>query len=330
VTLLHKISLLPDKRRWWTAISITFTVASLLTVIGIYGIGEYGLALFILTPFFVGFSATLMYGYNHHISRTTAIKISAVTITIMMVVLLVFAIEGIICILMATPFVLILLLCGASLGHYMLKRRQSHIISSLLILFLMIPLTGFVEKAGIPGNHLVAVTTSIKINADAKTVWRNVIVFPELDPPTELLFRAGISYPVNAVIKGEGVGALRYCNFTTGSFIEPITRWEAPALLAFDVLQSPAPMTELSFWDVNAPHLHDYFVSKRGQFRLIRISDDETLLEGTTWYYNRIKPNLYWNLWSDYIVHHIHNRVLTHIKATSENNCPVTQYHTSH
>ena len=79
-------------------------------------------------------------------------------------------------------------------------------------------------------------------------------------------------------------------------------------------------MKELSFWDVDAPHLHDYFVSKKGQFKLIKISDNETLLEGTTWYSNKIKPNFYWNIWSDYIVHEIHNRVLTHIKQTSEKN----------
>jgi hypothetical protein len=77
-------------------------------------------------------------------------------------------------------------------------------------------------------------------------------------------------------------------------------------------------MKELSFWDIDAPHLHDYFVSKKGQFRLVKLSESETLLEGTTWYYNRIKPGFYWDLWSNYIVHQIHIRVLTHIKQVSE------------
>jgi hypothetical protein len=40
--------------------------------------------------------------------------------------------------------------------------------------------------------------------------------------------------------------------------------------------------------------------------------------EGTTWYVNKIKPGLYWTLWSDNIVHKIHNRVLEHIKTQSE------------
>jgi hypothetical protein len=188
-------------------------------------------------------------------------------------------------------------------------------------LTLLIPLTGFVEKnVETEENNIIAVTTSVKINASRETVWRNVIVFPELSAPTELLFKAGIAYPINATIDGQGIGAIRYCNFTTGSFVEPITKWDAPNLLSFDVLESPQPMKELSFWDIDAPHLHDYFISKKGQFKLIKLSENETMLEGTTWYYNKIKPNFYWNLWSDYIVHEIHNRVLTHIKQTSEKN----------
>src|SRR5688572_19913264 len=109
MTLLDKISQLPDKKRWWTSISISFVVSSLLTLLGIYGIGQYGLALFILTPLFVGFSSTVLYGYNHKISKTTAISISALTISIMVLFLLIFAIEGIICIAMATPIALGLL-----------------------------------------------------------------------------------------------------------------------------------------------------------------------------------------------------------------------------
>lgn len=321
MTLLDKISQLPDKKRWWASISISFIISSLLTLLGIYGIGQYGLALFILTPLFVGFSSTVLYGYNHKITKTKAIAISAVTISFMVLALLIFAIEGIICIVMATPIALGLLFIGSSLGHYFISKNHSNTMTTLIALTLLIPLTGFIEKkTETEENNIVAVTTSLKINASQETVWKNVIIFPELNPPTEFLFKAGIAYPINATIDGEGIGAIRYCNFTTGRFVEPITKWDAPNLLSFDVLESPQPMKELSFWDIDAPHLHDYFVSKKGQFKLIKISDNETMLEGTTWYYNKIKPNFYWNIWSDYIVHEIHNRVLTHIKQTSEKN----------
>ena len=157
-----------------------------------------------------------------------------------------------------------------------------------------------------------------KTGKTPREVWKNVVTFPQLKKPEELLFRAGIAYPINAKIDGHGVGAVRYCNFTTGSFVEPITVWNEPELLAFSVKEQPAPMRELSFWDIDAPHLHDYFVSKKGQFRLIPLLNGKTKLEGTTWYYHDIKPSFYWQYWSEYIVHKIHLRVLKHIKTNAE------------
>ena len=47
-----------------------------------------------------------------------------------------------------------------------------------------------------------------------------------------------------------------------------------------------------------------------------------TRLEGTTWYRNAIWPSLYWQIWSDYIIHRIHLRVLVHIKNEAESNTP--------
>jgi hypothetical protein len=165
---------------------------------------------------------------------------------------------------------------------------------------------------------LVSVVSSIQIDAPPHVVWKNVIEFPQLDEPEDFIFKTGIAYPINARIKGNGVGATRHCNFTTGSFVEPITVWDEPRLLKFAVVEQPQPMKELSFWDVDAPHLHDYFVSKQGQFRLTRLPNGKTLLEGTTWYYHNIKLAVYWQLWSNYIIHKIHNRVLMHIKKNSE------------
>jgi hypothetical protein len=43
-----------------------------------------------------------------------------------------------------------------------------------------------------------------------------------------------------------------------------------------------------------------------------------TRLVGTTWYSNRMWPAAYWNAWSDYIIHRIHGRVLTHIQKLAE------------
>ncbi len=91
----------------------------------------------------------------------------------------------------------------------------------------------------------------------------------------------GVAYPIRATITGEGVGACRHCIFTTGTFVEPITHWEAPTRLSFDVTSQPDPMTELSpYKSIHPPHLDSSFRSLKGEFRLRALGNDSTLLEG--------------------------------------------------
>ncbi|HYG17203.1 MAG TPA: hypothetical protein VEC12_15710 [Bacteroidia bacterium] len=305
----------PNKGKW-LSVFITNLVATCLTLLGIYWIGSYGIALFILIPFFIGACSTILYGRGRAITRRAASKIGFLTLGIFTAGLLFFAIEGIICIAMVAPIAVLLTWIGSLAGLAILNKMPDNSTTPLLILVGIIPLTAFAENVQQP--ELSAVTTSIEIDASPQTVWENVIEFPPLEDPEEFIFKTGIAYPINAKIDGKGVGAVRHCNFTTGSFVEPVTIWDEPHLLKFDVAEWPEPMKELSFWDVDAPHLHDYFVSKTGQFKLTALPNGKTLLEGTTWYSHNIRPAIYWQLWSEYIVHKIHKRVLNHIKVISE------------
>ena len=318
--LLNKILPTNDISLKWIAIISTLLLAGGLTLWSIYSIGNYGVALFILRPFLIGFCPTIIYGLKQHVTRKVAFEIGFLTLGLFSIGLLVFAIEGIICIAMIAPIGALLTWLGSLCAYAIVKKSLNNGTTFLLLWIGLIPIVSFIEKDTKP--KLLSVVTSIEINANPQTVWENVIEFPQLNEPTEFIFKTGIAYPINAKIKGTGVGAVRYCNFTTGSFIEPVTVWDPPRLLKFDVLQQPQPMKELSFWDIDAPHLHDYFVSKQGQFKLTQLPNGNTLLIGTTWYYHNIKPTFYWKLWSNYIIHKIHNRVLTHIKHTAELKSP--------
>lgn len=309
--------ILPQKEglRKWVVMAITVVIAGLLTLWGIYGIGKYGIALFILTPIFIGLFPVVLYG---KLTRGRAIALGLQCLIIFGILLFLCAIEGAVCIAMAAPIAFLLSMLGSILGSMLVSKKPGSGEKTALFLLFAIPLTSFAEKDTMP--EITFVTTSVEINAIPEQVWKNVIEFPPLQAPEEFLFKAGISYPTNAVIEGTGVGAIRHCNFTTGSFVEPVTQWSPPYLLAFDVKEQPAPMKELSFWDIDAPHLHDFFVSEKGQFKLTALPGGKTLLEGTTWYHHDIRPVFYWKVWSDLIIHKIHERVLTHIKKNSEKN----------
>src|SRR5690606_24422531 len=155
------------------------------------------------------------------------------------------------------------------------------------------------------------VTSSIIVDAPPELVWKHVVSFPDLDERPEWYFRAGIACPTGATIDGTGVGAVRRCWFTTGEFVEPITAWDEPRLLAFDVVSQPHPMAEVSpFGDPHPPHLDTAIVSQRGEFRLEPLPDGRTRLVGTTWYRLHMAPQGYWAAWTDAIIHGIHHRVL--------------------
>ncbi len=306
-----------NKKVKWIAVIITVFIAVLLTLLGIYGIKQYGIGLFILTPFFIGCCSTILYGFKQTITFKQAWQIGFLSLAVYSLILLIFAIEGILCIAMVAPIAFLLSWIGSFTGFVIIEKTPNSGPTVLMVLAGIIPLMSFVESNNT--LELDSVVTSIVIKADPQLVWKNVIQFPQLDNPTEFIFKIGIAYPINAKIEGTGVGAIRHCNFTTGSFVEPMIVWDEPHLLKFNVLEQPAPLKELSFWDIDAPHLHDYFVSKQGQFKLTKLKNGDTLLEGTTWYYHNISPSFYWKLWSQYIIHKIHERVLTHIKKKSEN-----------
>jgi len=99
---------------------------------------------------------------------------------------------------------------------------------------------------------------------------------------------------VRAWLGGRGVGAVRHCEFSTGPFVEPITRWEPGKRLSFDVASQPPPMQEWSpFKNVHPPHLDASLRSRRGEFRLIPLPGGRTRLEGSTWYELSIEPRVY-------------------------------------
>lgn len=191
----------------------------------------------------------------------------------------------------------------------------------LSLIILMIPASFGVEHAAALRPPEFVVRTAIEVNAPPEKVWNQVVAFSEIAPPKELLFRAGVAYPIRAEITGHGVGAVRHCVFSTGPFVEPIEVWDEPRLLKFGVTANPEPLNELTpYGHIDAPHLHGYFVSEKGQFSLTALPGGRTRLEGTTWYRHTMWPAGYWHLWSDYIIHRIHMRVLDHIRAEAERN----------
>jgi uncharacterized membrane protein YhaH (DUF805 family) len=301
------------------SVGVVLLVSLALTALLINYLEDYGWSLFVGIPFFLGFGSVLIYGYHKPLSYRQAMGVSLSSILFFNLIVFILAFEGIICIIMGFPILLLVAWIGASIGYAIHDSQKSISVNTLVAPVLLIPVFALLERYDNNKPPTVSVRTEIVVNASKQDVWNELVAFSKIDEPPQLLFRAGIAYPTHAEIEGKGVGAIRQCHFTTGTFVEPITIWEEPNLLEFGVLDQPPPMMELSIYqDLKIAHLDGYFKSVKGQFKLEELANGQTLLIGTTWYHHDIWPSLYWKAWSDFILHTIHTRVLTHIKKESE------------
>ncbi|MBN8548010.1 MAG: hypothetical protein J0M12_01705 [Deltaproteobacteria bacterium] len=301
------------------AIAAAMLICMVLVYLSTFAQSSYGTSLFIGLPTIMGAVASWVWNRSSSRGLKSSIAISCFSISVAAVALMLFAAEGFICIIMALPFALLGGILGGLIGEFLANRTPAGNIGlQCCSLTLLLALGASIENRISPPGQTSA-TTSTEINADAMTVFNNVVEFSELPAPHELIFLAGVAYPIRAHIEGSGVGAVRYCEFSTGPFVEPITAWEPGKRLAFSVTSQPPTMEELSFYKKISPrHLTETFRSLRGEFRLTELGPNRTLLEGTTWYELKMEPFAYWAFLTNKLVHAIHGRVLEHIKQLSE------------
>ena len=304
------------------SISFTAILAFILAKLSADIFEVYGSGIFLATPLLCGIVAVWIYNRKGKKRIGESISVSFIAGCISLLGFLVVGFEGLICLAMAIPVVLPLFLIGGLIGYAISNAIGKRIVSDItvMILIMTVPLfMGFESNDTHEATVRKAVTT-VAIDAPINKVWQEVIQFSKIPEPTEFLFRIGIAYPTDARIQGIGVGAIRYCNFSTGSFVEPITHWEVNQKLAFDVLEQPEPMTEISpHTGIHPPHLDWAIRSVKGQFILKQREDGLVELEGTTWFYTVMEPEPYWSSITERMIHMIHRRVLNHIKDTVEN-----------
>jgi len=333
-------------RRAILAILIPLPVAAAVVYFGTHILRDYGWSLFVGLPFVLPMLSVVIYGFGKEVTRWDCFRIAVLWILTAMVLTVATAFEGLICIIMMLPLAAPIVILGAMVGYFILElgpEPPRDLGKLVIVLFALLPTMVGAEHVTRPEPLLFTCETSVVVDASPENVWRHVVSFSDLDPPNDWLFRSGVAYPIRARIEGTafghpqygqvrgvaypirariegtGVGAVRRCEFSTGSFVEPIEVWDEPRLLRFAVTSNPAPMQEWNpLFEIHPPHLDGFLVSKRGQFLLTPLPGGKTLLKGSTLYQHGLWPASYWRLWSDPIIHRIHDRVLRHVKTLAE------------
>src|ERR1700687_6040825 len=200
------------------ASGVLFALAML--VLQVYLLHSYGAALFFGTPVVMGALTGYVQNRGHAQSWGATTQAAAIAVLLSAGGMLLFALEGAVCIAMALPIAFVATVFGACMGRVIALSTATPS-SHVAFVLIGLPLVSGVEAW--PGHPVeFEVVSSIEVNAPPDQVWPNVIGFASLPEPTEWLFKTGIAYPMRARIDGGGVGAIRHCEFTTGSFVEPV------------------------------------------------------------------------------------------------------------
>lgn len=271
------------------------------------GAAALGLSMFIFLPAITGFVAALQSTYGK--SVIISLLISQ---TIILIALVMTSLEGIVCVLMASPILFFSALIGAGLGRVVQTNWEQSSKSSValpVLATLSLVAVGKVENQLQPDYRREVFVTSIVVNSDAQTTWDALIQFDEVTGEIPLLMRLGLPVPESCSMEGEGVGASRTCHFNSGTITERVTRWDPPYHLAFDVEDVKLPGRHwLGFEDA------EYTLEplENGQVRVIR----STTVTST------LQPGTYWRFFEHMGTETEHQYILQSLKSHLEDDAP--------
>lgn len=278
--------------------------------------GAYGWGLFVMTPFVVGITTGYLVNSEGDLGPSRTMKLAIASAGLGSLALVVLALEGIVCILLAAPLAVPIVMLGAALGRGLAVARHNR--RNPLASVAVLPLI-FMLEAAIPPEAPIATHYEIDIAAPADRIWQELTSSQSIVVAPGLPALAGLAYPISGKLVGEGVGAKRIGAFSTGIATEVVTEWKQDKVLAFRVEDQPPAMEEMSpYRRVHAPHVQGYFVTGETRFELTSIGLNRTLLRVSSEHRLRIDPVPYWEPIARLAIRQNVGRVLEDIQEKSE------------
>jgi uncharacterized protein YndB with AHSA1/START domain len=278
------------------------------------------IAFLVLGPIVIGF-LTIRHTEAHQPSPVWIwIVLPWASVTLMMAVTALFAIEGAICIAMALPIALVCASLGGVAAGIIARRRRIHRIPTLCLAVLPFLLAPAEATRNAP-IQTRTVASEIRIHASPQTVWQNIERVPAISPaelrPT-WTHRLGFPRPIEATLSYEGVGGVRHATFERGlTFIETVTAWEPEHRLAFSIKADTAniPSTTL---DQHVTIGGRYFDVLDGEYRIEPLPNGDILLHLTSQQRLTTDFNGYAGLWTDAVMQNLQTSILQVIQHRCE------------
>ncbi len=277
----------------------------------------YGYGLFIASPFVIGLATAYVANRKGDLGVGRTLMLVCEALGLGGVALLGFALEGVICLLFASPLIAAMGVMGGLLGRALARLgRPGRGTTMMSIAVLPLLLGGEVVLPPRAGFESIE---SIEVAAPPMAVWDSVVHMGPIPGAPAAPFRWGLAYPMRGEIMGAGVGAIRRGVFSTGVAYERVTEWTPGRRLSFIVLSDPPTMRELSpYAHVNAPHVNGYFRTLDARFTITPLQDGRTKLTLATRHELDLEPALYWIPLAEWATHANKRRVLDHFRDQAE------------
>jgi hypothetical protein len=281
--------------------SFAATVFAILGVI-VIGLGsdsaEYGWTMFIFLPVATGMVIACF-------SRSVGATLASVLLSILVcfAFLLIFGLEGVVCILMAFPLFFVFAVVGVILGAVIssLVRKHSGPRSNLVLLPLIgmssIFGSGQVENRLATDHRIETATTTRIVSGTPEQVWAKIISMDEVSGTKPLLLRMGLPVPKSCTMDGSGVGSPRVCYFDTGTIEEEVANWEPGRRLDLRIVRSTLPGRH-------------WLRFESASYELEPVSLTETRLTRTTTISTKLRPSWYWRYLEELGIQAEHHYVL--------------------
>jgi hypothetical protein len=271
------------KKEFILSIAISLTFLSLGFLLLHYGLIGYGLSFFVFLPFILG------YVLGNSAVRIFSLYGLVISLVIFFILLLANGIEGMVCILMALPLVIVAILLGRAVKRFIQRNNKKDktdetddIIKSSIVPFFFFLGLGFIEKELTKSDkEIISIQTEMTIPYSTTEVYETIKSVDTLIADKPFLMKLDLPIPQKCILEKEEVGGLRTCYFSGGTITERITELEKAKVLRMDVIDYKLTGRKwLGF--------------KEAIYYFDKVDENSSKITRITTYTSVLKPRFYW------------------------------------
>lgn len=192
-------------------------------------------------PFFVFLPFTLGYLFGQSAVKKFSLYGLIFSLIVFLVLLIVGGLEGMVCILLAMPLVIVFVVFGIAVKRWVQKiiqnRNQNNVLKSSMLSFLLFLVLGFLEKEWTKNDQaIVSISSQMILPYSPEQVYDAIKSVDTLIAPKSFLMKLDLPIPLKCILEKEEVGGLRTCYFSGGTITERITELKKAKVLRMEVI----------------------------------------------------------------------------------------------